>query len=76
MDRFIESEINSLGVGGVSSLVDTPDKKDTMIRLYITKGLKKWELPGWLMQCSDGLSDNAAHSEPGHRRKPSSLRNT
>ena len=36
MERFIESETNSLGVGGLSSLVDTSDKKTQSSGLYTT----------------------------------------
>ena len=46
--------------------------------IFIIKALEKKgvKLPGWLIQCSVGLSDNDAHNDPGHRRRPSSLRNT
>ena len=47
MERFIESETNSLGVGGLSSLVDTSDKKTQMFRtIYYNE---KGNLPGWLI---------------------------
>ena len=76
MERFIESETNSLGVGGMSSLVDTSVKKNRNDQTLHTGRTTEGELPGWLIQCSVGLSDNDAHNDPGHRRRPSSLRST
>ena len=78
MERFIESETNSLDVGSVSSLVDTSDKKNTNDQTtYTMKALRKGKnLPGWLIQYSVGLSDNDAHRDPGQSRKLSNLRKT
>ena len=76
MERFIESETSSLGVGGMSSLVDTSVKKDRNDQTIYTTSTTEGKLPGWLIQCSVGLSDNDAHNDPGHRRRLSSLRST